>query len=210
MLLQRACSVEVCKLTSVEVATSMHQARQWASIAVPYAVQTLWPRATVHEVENNDHPVCTLLDTQSGIDWLVEYRGRVKGLSVRCQARWCYRYAKRAFRSPTFTVREKRISAHRTSISELEKTIQAVESGAITAVYQLHAYMDVDEGDATSVIAFGLVDRIGLFRWIMNHRDELVQKTTKDTQRKQTQQFLPIPFTSIPDTIFLQTFEAHP
>jgi hypothetical protein len=96
-------------LTSSEVVHSMSLAKAWAKIAVPKVVGECWPGAKAYRVEDEDHPACKLLDRACGIDWLVEYKGVVKGLSVRCQKCADYRYCVNVLGSPTFTIRMRRI-----------------------------------------------------------------------------------------------------
>lgn len=187
-----------------EVRQSMNKGKRWASIAVPFAVQRCWPGATVHRVEDEDHPACKLLDTTCGIDWLIEHRGMVRGLSVRCQARRYLTYGVERWDSPTFTIRRDREGGSYTIESELKKTIDAVIRGAITAAYHLHAYMDVDEGPASTVLAFGMALRAPLFYYALNHA--VIEKTAHDLQRGQAQNFIAIPFSQLTNDILVRFY----
>lgn len=179
----------------------MAQAKLWAAVAVPIIVQSCWRGAAIYRVEDEQHPACVLLDRTCGIDWLVEYRGLVKGLSVRCQAR-------RWERKATFTIRDQRIGRGYSCDSELEKTIEAERTGAITAAYQLHAYMDVDEGPADAVVRWGLAKRVALFQWIKEHPEQCGSSQTQDYRRQQIQTFPYVRFSVLPTTILVASYPA--
>jgi hypothetical protein len=195
---------------SVEVRQSMNQAEQWARIAIPASIQRLWPGAKIYRVEDQQHPACKLLDTACGIDWLVEYKGLVKGLSVRCQAQRTYTYCMSQWGVPTFTIRNQRIGQGYVFDSELSKTIEAEQRGAITAAYQLHAYMDVDRGDATSAVAWGLARRVALFRWAKDNLAECHDRSTEDIGRGQQQTFIAVPFNILPRTVLVSAYPVNP
>ena len=185
-----------------EVQASIRKAEQWAPLAIRQSVQRVWPGARVHRVEDETHPACILLDRTCGIDWLVEYQGFVKGLSVRCQKFDDYRYCLWVFGSPTFTIRRLRVGQGYAVQSELDKTIQAEQRGAITAAYQLHAYMNVNDGPATHAVAWGLARRVPLFKWAIANEHLCASRSTSDAMRRQQQIFLAVPFNVLaPDVL---------
>lgn len=196
-----------------EVQSSMNKAEQWAAIAIPIVVQCLWPGAVIYRTEDQSHPACQLLDQACGIDYLIEHQGLVKGLSVRCQKHHDYEYCMRNWQSPTFTVRNQRIGQHYIYESELEKTIEAERRGAITAAYQLHAYVDVDDGPAHTVVAWGVAKRVLLFEWIKAHKDDPAIcpcRAARDNGRDQTQTFFCPPFSHLPTDILVRVFPELP
>lgn len=184
----------------------MRKAEQWAPLAIRQSVQCVWPGARVHRVEDESHPACLLLDQACGIDWLVEYQGFIKGLSVRCQKFSDYQYCCRVIGAPTFTIRNLRVGRGYTTQSELDKTIQAEQSGAITAAYQLHAYMNVNDGDATHAVAWGLARRVPLFQWVRANEDKCVHKKASDEIRRQQQLFIAVPFNVLPPDILHRSY----
>lgn len=177
-----------------EVCDSMGRGHSWGELAVRTIVGKLWPGATIYPCEKDAHPVAQLLDTSCGIDWLVVKGGIVKGISVRAQKR---KYAS----WQTFTIRDKRKTGASVADSELAKGLRAGESiAAVSAAYQLHAYVDVDEGPASSLVCWAIARRPELLRWIADNRDTLPQNEAEDIRRGQIQTFYYPGFLDLPDS----------
>lgn len=179
-----------------EVRHSMDDGHSWGEFAARRVVSSLWPNATILSCEDDRHPVPLVLDTSCGIDWLIRRGDIVKGLSVRAQRK---DYAHKQ----TFTIRNKRGSGDSWAESELGKAIKAAESDGIIAAYQLHAYVDVNTGPATGLLAWGLACRAKLLRYVYDNRETLPQNSATDTLRGQIQTFYHVPFTDLPDDVLV-------
>lgn len=180
-----------------EIRKSAGRAKEWARVAVPLVVESVWPGAEIWRVEDEAHPVCKQLDMSCGIDWIVEFRGLVKGLSVRCQAYTGFE---------TFTVRAQRTGPGYSHESELGKALRAAASGAFTAQYQLHAYMS---RDGQTVVAWGLAHRVELFRLIERGAPGVRTNRAHDPEARQWQEFKFVEFKLVPSPIMVR-YERAP
>lgn len=198
---------------SREVFDSMERGKQWSRLVMPHVQSYMWPNGRLIDIEHDTHAVCRMLDVSSGIDYVIESDGSLFGVALRCQQYSYLSYCKRSFGAPTFTIRDKRIGRTYQAESELNKTIAAVERGAITAAYQVHAYMDKNE---TRVAACAIAHRIPLFRYALLHASSMWRET-RDPQRGQTQRFAYIPWNRLSNDIMIalwsetdRTFKAAP
>lgn len=188
---------------SSEFELSMNQGKVWADLVIPNLVSTFWSGAELFRVEQDDHPACQLLDKYSGIDYLVQHKDALIGLSARIQGHRFYDFAIKLFNSPTFTIRRFREGPGYKVGSEYSKTLEAINRGGITAAYQLHAYVDVDKGIPNTITALGLAQRITLFKWIQHNPELCEYFTTQDVKRNQRQGFAAVPFNLLPDDILV-------
>lgn len=191
-------------MISSEVQNSMNVARQWASIAVPFVAKKTWGSVSYYEIEYQQHKACDILDMTCGIDWLIERQGVVKGVAVRCQKQKDCAYTISKLGSPTFTIRQQRIGQNYQLDSEYAKTLLAVQRGAITAAYQVHAYMNANDDTADCVVAYGVADRVKLYTWLAENPGAIGMNKTQDPQRQQTQVFGFVRFCDIPKDILIK------
>lgn len=182
----------------IEVAASMRDSDQWTSVVLPFAMNRVWPGATWTKSEYDSSPSAMMLDQDCGIDYLVKHERRIYGVSVRCQAWNHYATCFEKYGDATFTIRDERIGSSYRITSELQKTLIAIDSGAITAAYQLHGYVDALKGEqATTCIGYGLAQREPLFRYLRHQRPDVDEKKTFDKMRRQWQTFKAITFTRV-------------
>lgn len=182
----------------IEVAASMRDSDQWTSVVLPFAMNRVWPGATWTKSEYDNSPSALMLDRDCGIDYLVKHERRVYGVSVRCQAWNHYANCVERYGDATFTIRDERIGSGYRVASELQKTMAAIESGAITAAYQLHGYVDALKNEnATTCIGYGLAQRVPLFQYVHVPRHDVIEQKTHDKQRRQWQTFKAITFARV-------------
>lgn len=171
-------------MASEEIKRSMERSNRFAEISLPL-LREVWPDCRITPTEYQDHPSCRLLDATAGIDYLVERKGLVYGLAFRGQ--------KASYPFSSFTIREWRVDGATGLVtpSELPKTLAAIESGAITAAFQMQAYVDEESGICHR---WALAHRVKLLEWMRDHPELVHENSANDPGRGQEQRFRWISF----------------
>lgn len=182
-------------------------------IVVPKFYQKVWPDCEILEIDSMHNSLSKLLDIQAGIDKVIKMPdGCLRGLAQRIQ-RKCFGDFN------TLTIRVSRIYRHPEGDlvsfnTEFRKMQRAIETKAISATVQCHCYADADDEEmVTDLITGIIVDRLGLYEWILREQkkdpkflENHTKPTTNEEGEGRKQEFYFFAFNKIPNECIIARY----